>query len=71
MDYAALNAALSDAESDDGGAFTRLAPEAAAALRRRRGGKARGNNGDGDSEGDFMLEGCAYAGINSALSISC
>ena len=52
MDYAARNAALSDAESDDGGAFYASLPKPRPPSDDEE-GKNGGNNGDGDSEGDF------------------
>ena len=51
LDYAALNAALSDAESDDGGAFYASLPKPRPPSDDED--NAAGKNGDGDSEGDF------------------
>ena len=53
LDYAALNAALSDAESDDGGAFYASLPKPLPPSDDEEENKNGGGTGDGDSEGDF------------------
>ena len=57
LDYAALNAALSDAESDDGGAFYASLPKPRPPSDDEdnggNGAAAAAPTGDGDSEGDF------------------
>ena len=55
LDYAALNAALSDAESDDGGAFYASLPKPRPpdSDEDNGNGAAAAPTGDGDSEGDF------------------
>ena len=54
LDYAALNAALSDAESDDGGAFYASLPKPRPPdSDEDNGNGAAAATGDGDSEGDF------------------
>ena len=56
LDYAALNAALSDAESDDGGAFYASLPKPRPPSDDEDNGgngAAAAPTGDGDSEGDF------------------